>query len=458
LHQPERRSGHDRLVYTGTHKGPEKEELPVRGPFRHSRQEWCLRLIGAVVLATFLPIRLQGQTQDPGVVVDRFIEAFNSGEIEKLAPLFSKNAAAYRFDFGSLSFSKIDWIDFPGGYFKITYMYEGMRTEIAVVDRTVSGGFVTQRERWQELQDRSQWSWVTLTTYKIREGVIRAVWYFPEEPNEKYAPSVARPAYARGNGPLVYIDAGHFNMHTADGSYWPLAELLRRDGYRVRTWEGPFTASGLSEGNILVISNAEVGPREGPGEEATRSAFNNEEIRIVRNWVERGGAVLLVADHEPWGAAARKMAEAFGVEFHNGDAEDTPRQSPDIFQRADGTLAVHRITDGRSPEERIETVGTFMGQAFPKGDLEPLLVMRKSMVLVEPKPGEGPENAKSRRPVGGWLQAGVRQLGKGRLAFFGEAAVLRILTAEADPRVASLQNGQFALNLMHWLSGLLPQK
>lgn len=45
-----------------------------------------------------------------------------------------------------------------------------------------------------------------------------------------FEPSIPKPAYTQGEGPVVQIDEAHFNFHTVDGRYAPFAKLLRRDG------------------------------------------------------------------------------------------------------------------------------------------------------------------------------------------------------------------------------------
>ena len=61
--------------------------------------------------------------------------------------------------------------------------------------------------------------------------------------------------------------------------------------------------------------------------------------------------------------------------------------------------------------------------------------------------------------VGGWLQGAVKDAGKGRAAFFGEAAMFTAQVAGAERRPMGMnspdaeQNAQFVLNLLHWLAG-----
>ncbi len=57
-----------------------------------------------------------------------------------------------------------------------------------------------------------------------------------------------------------------------------------------------------------------------------------------------------------------------------------------------------------------------------------------------------------RVPVGGWFQGAAAQFGDGRLVVLGEAAMFRPI---GEGGSIPGQNGQFALNVIHWLSGVL---
>jgi hypothetical protein len=178
---------------------------------------------------------------------------------------------------------------------------------------------------------------------------------------------------------------------------------------------------------------------------------------------QRSGALLLIADHLPWPAAADKLASVFGVHFSPGHALDEKTQAdPMIFKRSDGTLAEHPVTKGRSAAETVDSVATFTGSAFrvDKGG-EPLLIFGPGIVSFTPTNFWGFNADTPRIPVTGWYQGAVRHVGKGRVAVFGEAAMF---SAQVDgpKRVPfgmntpeAKQNPQFILNLFHWFSGLL---
>lgn len=64
------------------------------------------------------------------------------------------------------------------------------------------------------------------------------------------------------------------------------------------------------------------------------SAFTALETEAVRQWVEAGRSLFLIADHMPVGGAAAGMAAAFGFGFTDGFAADTSRPGPALFCRA----------------------------------------------------------------------------------------------------------------------------
>jgi len=281
------------------------------------------------------------------------------------------------------------------------------------------------------------------------------------DPN--FDPKIDDPAYPAGKGPRVLIDGAHNNFHTSEGRFRPFAELLCKDGYRVIPFAGEFTANSLQSGDILVIANALHKSNVRSWALPTPSAFTEKEISAVEDWVSSGGALLLIADHMPFPGAARDLAAAFGFKFNNGYAF-APSQGKRCtrFSRQDGSLKEHPITRGLTPDEKIDFVGSFTGQAFQgPPQAEPLLVFgRSSYSLMPQRAGEFTAET-PKISVEGRLQGAVREYGKGRIAVFGEAAAF---TAQLSGRQKyemgmnhpdAKQNYRFVLNVMHWLSGLM---
>jgi hypothetical protein len=282
-----------------------------------------------------------------------------------------------------------------------------------------------------------------------------------------YAPPLGTPEYQAGRGPKVAIDAAHRNFHTAEGRYLTFANLLRRDGYVVESNRQSFTQDMLDAIDILVISNAMHQQSDtGFAPLPNFSAFTSDEIAAVEAWVRRGGSLLLIADHMPIAGHAEALAAAFGLRFQNGFAFDTSSGAGSTtFRRSDGTLPASVIADGRGPNERVDSVTTFTGQAFrtdPNIDAEPLLVFPEGFVLLLPQVAWQFSESTPRISAAYLLQGALVRHGNGRVAAFGEAAMFsaqlggpqRVPMGMNDP--AAAQNYIFALNVMHWLSGRLP--
>src|SRR5688500_2628111 len=147
-----------------------------------------------------------------------------------------------------------------------------------------------------------------------------------------FARPIPNPMYKTGKGPVVLLDEAHSNFHTADGRYLPFATLLRRDGYDVRASKLPFSKASLKDADILVIANALAERNKTEWTLPTPSAFTDEEVRAVGDWVRAGGSLLLIVDHMPFPGAADNLAKAFGIRFSNGYAIDPNVQGPMLFK------------------------------------------------------------------------------------------------------------------------------
>lgn len=275
--------------------------------------------------------------------------------------------------------------------------------------------------------------------------------------DSSYTPNIEKPAFEIGKGPVVMIDEAHHNFHTMDGRYFAFAEVLRGDGYRVKPNSSEFNLDSLRSCEILVISNALNERNIEDWSVPTPSAFSDKEIEAVRQWVEGGGSLFLIADHMPFGGAAEKLAAVFGFEFSNGFAFNTLGIRPDIFRRSDGSLRSHEITDGMGPGTRIDSVATFTGQAFKANrEYKPVIVLDSNyIVLLSDAAWEFEENVDT-LPAAGWSQAATTTYGKGRVFVSGEAAMF---TSQVVPgRSVGLtspeatQNQRFLRNIMAWLS------
>lgn len=253
-------------------------------------------------------------------------------------------------------------------------------------------------------------------------------------------------------------------MHRAGGTYAALAAGLERAGFRVRPSDARFRHDALEGCTVLIVANAlhERNYVRGRGEWSlpVPSAFDVSEVEAVRGWVEEGGALLLIADHMPLAGAARELASAFGVRFFDGFAVDTAAEEKQefgahdgsgrlVFRRTDGTLADHPVTGDGSTTGTLDSVTTYMGQAFvAPADFEPLLVVPRTTIVLLPRTAwEFPEGTPA-LDAGGWLQGAAARVGAGRVVMLGEAALFR----PGDDGHLPGQNGRFAVRVVRWLA------
>lgn len=278
------------------------------------------------------------------------------------------------------------------------------------------------------------------------------------DPN--FDPKVAHPAYTK-NGPRVLFDEAHNNFHTAGGRYKPFADLIASDGYQITANKEKFSAQVLKGFDILVISNA-LGAPQMAQPEASNPAFNDAECDAVRDWVKSGGALLFIADHAPMGSANQILADRFGVDMSKKftiDSDNYDKESNNrgfiVYTRESGRLADHAITRGRNNSERVNKIIAFTGQSL-KGPPESFAFMKLADSAVDVMSGVNANPASA----AGRAQGLVLNSGKGRVVVLGEAAMLSAQLAGPN-RMAfgmnrpGIDNRQLALNIMHWLSGLL---
>lgn len=282
-----------------------------------------------------------------------------------------------------------------------------------------------------------------------------------QDADRAFVPDVAAPAWAENRGPVMLIDEAHHNFHTMEGRYKPFADLMRADGFQVDANRSPFTRESLRRAEILVISNALNERNVDDWSLPTPSAFTEEEIEALRVWIEEGGALMLIVDHMPMPGCAEDLAQALGLTFRNGYAENPDAQGTLLFTTEAGSLRQHPIIEGRSESERVNSVATFNGSAFrAHGTVEiaPLFVFEEGWVSREPTKAGESDDSTPRIPIEGWYQGATVEIGKGRIAVFGEAAMFTSQTfGDASVGMSHPMAGQnqtFLLNVVHWLARL----
>jgi hypothetical protein len=276
---------------------------------------------------------------------------------------------------------------------------------------------------------------------------------------------VAKPAYTRKH-PRVLLDEAHFNFHTASGRYKPFADTLTSDGCVVTPNTQKFTKESLNGCDILVISNA-LGAAAMGSAEASNPAFTEEECQVVYDWVRQGGALLLIADHAPMGAANERLSLKFSVEMSKGYTGDPSNYDVESdnqgfikYSREAKSLVDHPITNGRNASERVSRIIAFTGQSL-KGPADSVAFMKLSDSAIDaiPTPGAPPNAPRKEVSAAGRAQGIALKPGKGRVIVLAEAAMLSAQVVgpqrmKFGMNRPGIDNRQLLLNMIHWLTGL----
>lgn len=309
--------------------------------------------------------------------------------------------------------------------------------------------------------------------------------------DESYAPQLKRPAFEQ-NGPVVLLDEAHGNQHF-DRAF---AKLVSADGFQIVTSRSELTFDSLSKAKILVIMNPAVFMpwqwRESPS-----PLFSNRESAAVEDWVAAGGS-LLFASASSTREAGDMLLSRLGVQFQEGRISDrdltntASKSSTSIgritFSRDKGTLATHAILTGRSDAERVNAVAFNVATGIRKAPesalslihysekallfpRDALLEKRLTEEAKELRPNGKSETASSTSPlttpspVPAAPVAVAFAFGKGRVVIIGNSSaissvVMRRAGPNGDPLsdkigLGEADNEKFAINIMHWLAGLL---
>jgi hypothetical protein len=296
---------------------------------------------------------------------------------------------------------------------------------------------------------------ITLTTalFSCKETPVQSV-------DNDFDVTVETPAF-KENKPVILFDEGHNNFHTTNGLYKPFANLVRNDGYELKTLTTPVTAEALNSASIFVIANA-----KGKGDLNDTHAFTEDETETIKNWVISGGSLLLIADHFPFGSAVENLGTKLGIEFQKGMVQDSifyDKQSNDQsqleFSKENKLLEEDAITQG------VSKVITFTGQSIKCNDTSCFSFLTLSDAAYDMTPNtkvtkdgddtrvevtyDNPQTAKGRS------QGIALRLGKGKIVCLGEAAMLTAQKNRDNNKVGmnyNANNKKLALNIMHWLT------
>ncbi|GAA4780739.1 hypothetical protein GCM10023231_04870 [Olivibacter ginsenosidimutans] len=275
--------------------------------------------------------------------------------------------------------------------------------------------------------------------------------------DENFNYPISVPVYPIGSGPLIIFDEAHHNASTLRGAYAAFGKLLTSDGYQVVSSREKVTIERLREAKIYVTVNAMYDMED--WNLPARSAFSQDEINALSNWVANGGSLFLVTDHMPCGAAVNDLAGRFGINIINGFAIRKDRL-PEIFSKKRKTLIPNEITDPRGKE--IDSIMCWGGTGFivpsnahvisSLGDDYNIYLPNNVAQIKRPLPDTLPYISGRGLVNGAYLN-----FGKGRIVVFGDGAPFsaQLQGIKSEKRGMNhpwaRQNAQFLLNIMHWL-------
>jgi len=353
---------------------------------------------------------------------------------------------------------------------------------VCVFGAAALGQVVTQQQ--VVTQEKGQGS-----TQQKPQMITGAGW--KRDPN--FNVEVAQPAFTNRH-PKILFDEAHFNEGLST-RYADLITLLKNDGFSVTVNTQSFSPSALSGYDGLIIINA-VGSKSAI--DSDKPAFTEAECDSVSNWVNAGGALLLISRGSPYGMANTPLATRFGVAMSNGraisdlDNRDTEQALGNIPFTVDKKVLseTHSIMRGRTQEERITRIIGYGsgGQSLKVSHGGEVLLRFPSTAIEYPShtsaefrealakaKSNDPNNKVTRLelpgrpevPAGGQAEAVALTPGKGRVVVIADDRIFaaellggqtaRLIGKEMPigMNTPGYDNRQLALNVMRWLAGVL---
>ncbi len=279
-----------------------------------------------------------------------------------------------------------------------------------------------------------------------------------QRPDLDFDLSVANPKYTGENTVLIGVDASHNNLHTINNGFQPFAKLLRADGYQLQS-VSIITSENLKMLNTFIIANPIHESNIGEWKRPVENAFNVQEIEVLKTFVINGGSLMVIADHMPYAGATNELAKAFGFSYEDGFVMNEKQVwPPEVYSKKQGNLYETVIT------KNIDSLAGFTGSGLkaPKRAIK-IASFPKTHKLLIPEVAWQFEDSTKRLDVSDLVMGAIMSYGKGKVAFFTEAAMFTAQIVQDKFKVGfnsprAPQNKQFVLNVMHWLDNGKTQK
>ncbi|WP_299525918.1 DUF4440 domain-containing protein [Winogradskyella sp.] len=279
-----------------------------------------------------------------------------------------------------------------------------------------------------------------------------------QKPDLDFDVSIKSPKYSDEYTALIGVDDSHNNSHTIDGGFQPFAKLLRADGYQLQPVSN-ITSANLKLLNTFIIANPIHQSNIGNWKRPIENAFSPQEIQVLKSFVINGGSLMVIADHMPYAGATNELAKAFGFNYEDGFVMSEKQVwPPEVYSKKQGNLYETVIT------KNIDSLAGFTGSGLriPENAIK-VASFPKTHKLLIPEIAWQFENNTKRLDASDLMMGAIMHFGKGKVAFFTEAAMFTAQIVKDKFKVGfnsprAPQNKQFVLNVMHWLDNGKIQK
>jgi hypothetical protein len=274
--------------------------------------------------------------------------------------------------------------------------------------------------------------------------------------------SVSNPKYKQQKGPHILIDAGHHNFIVEMGLIKPFVDLSTNDGYRPKIDSGVFTPAYLANYQMVLITPAMPFKFGSKKEVTTEITFTPNELAALKDWVNKGGSLIMLSEHAPIDKSMTPLFNTFGIQLSIGAVVDsvnydTRIQFPNaetllLFNSNNGLLHNnHPIIKGNNKSEWVQNIETYTGCALTGEGYTNIFKLSPS-AKIRKWSGSQPSG-------GGNSQCLAGSFGKGKLVALGDCNGFTAMYVNsggkkfsAGMQVEQYDWRQFVLNTLHWLS------
>lgn len=274
--------------------------------------------------------------------------------------------------------------------------------------------------------------------------------------------SILNPKYKKQKGPNILIDAGHHNFIVELGLIKPFVDLSTNDGYQPKIDSGVFTSAYLANYQMVLITPAMPFKFGSKKEVTTEITFTPDELIALKDWVTKGGSLIMLSEHAPIDKSMTPLFNTFGIQLSIGAVVDSVNYDTSIkfpnvetillFNNSNGLLnSNHPIITGANKNEIVDNIETYTGCALTGEGYTNIFKLSPSAKIRK-------WNA-SQPSGGGDSQCLAGNFGKGKVIALGDCngfTAMYVNTGgkkfSAGMQVEQYDWRQFVLNSLHWLS------